>query len=93
MSGSHLAIIGPALVVAAKCDLPGDGKIVLQRFRPVDQVDGFGGPARLDLDVNPITEKAVDGLVVVEEVAGGVAGLGVEGMNGLSDLGTAVAWL
>jgi hypothetical protein len=78
-------------VVAAKCDLLGDGKIVLQRFRPVDEADGFGRPGRLDLYGNAVTKEAVDGLVVVEEVAGGVVGLGVEGMNGPGDLGAAVA--
>ena len=80
-----------AFVVAAKGDFLGDGEIVAERFRPVDEVDRFGALARFDLYWNAVTEETVHGLIVSVETARGVVPLRADCVDGFGDLGSVVA--
>ena len=70
--------VGPPLVVARERHLLGDGEVVCLRVVPVDEPDGLGDLAGLDLHRHAVAEQAVDGLVVVVEAAVGVVRLGAE---------------
>ncbi len=54
-------------------------------------MEGFGGFAGAGFDLDAVVEEAVYGFVVVVEAAGGFVGFGAELVEGLADLGGAVA--
>ena len=72
---------------------PGLGEFVFLRLLPVDQVDGFGCLARLDLHGHAVAQQAVDGLVIAVEAAVMVVGLGAQRVDGTADICRAVAAL
>jgi hypothetical protein len=61
--------IGPALVLALEGDFLGNGKVVLVRLAPVDQVHGFGDLARFGFDGNAVAQQSIHRLVVAEQAA------------------------
>ena len=77
--------------VAEKSDLLGDGKVVLFRLRPIDQMDGFGDLSRLDLYRYAVTQQAVNGLVVAVKAAAVIVRLRAQCSDGFVDLRRAVA--
>ena len=85
--------VGPPLVVAAQRHLLRDGEVVLLRLLPVDELDGLGDLAGLDLHRHAVAQQAVDLLVVVVEAAVGIARLGAQLVEGFGDLRRAVAAL
>ncbi len=74
-------------------DFLGDGEVVLLRLLPVDEVDGLGDLARLDLHRHAVAQQAVDGLVVAVEAAVVVVRLGAQLVEGRADLRRRVAAL
>ena len=78
--------VGPPLMVALERDFLGDGEVVLLRLVPVDEVDGLGDLARLDLHRHAVAQQAVDGLVVAVEAAAVVVRLGAQLVDGAADL-------
>src|SRR5579872_5178261 len=82
-----------AFVVAVQSDLFGNGEVVLVRFRPVDQFEGFGVLARRDFHWHAIAQQFIDFLIVPVEPAAVVVGLRAEIVNGLADLRRIVAGL
>ena len=60
---------------------------------PVDEVDGLGDLARLDLHRHAVAQQAVDGLVVAVERAAVVVRLGAQLVEGDADLRRRVAAL
>ena len=83
--------VRPPLVVALERHLLGDGKVVLLRLIPVDEVDGFRDLARLDLHRHAVAQQVVDGLVVAVEAAAVVVRLGAQLVDGHVDLRRGVA--
>src|SRR6185295_1888144 len=79
------------LVVPPEGHLLGDGEIVLLRFPPVDEVDGFRRLTRLGLHRHAVAQKLVDFLVVAVERAAVVVRLGAELVEGGADLRRRVA--
>ena len=70
--------VGPPLEVALERHFLGNGKVVLLRLAPVNQVNGFGRLAGLGLHRHAVAEQVVDGLVVAVERAVVVIGLGAQ---------------
>ena len=85
--------VGPPLVVALERHFLGDGEVVLLGLAPVDEVDGLGDLARLDLHRHAVAQQAVDGLVVAVEGAVVVVRLGAQLVERRADLRRGVAAL
>jgi hypothetical protein len=64
--------VGPPLVAAAQRHLLGNGKVVLRRIVPIDEMHRLRDLAGLVLDRRTVAQQAVDGPVVAVEVAAAI---------------------
>ena len=69
----------------------GNGKVVLPRPLPVDEVDGFCDLAGFDLHQHAVAQQIVDGLIIAVETAAMIIRLGAQGIDRPPDLRRSVA--